>query len=263
MPTPHPATETRKEWMQRCVPKVIEDGTADDNTQAVAVCSSMWRAAQRIKAMRTKYIDYDFEIKELHDEGSFVGYATTYGNIDDGGERMARGAFDESLKSRMPRMHWMHDIREPIGAWTKITDNSKGLKVEGQLAMGTQRADEARVLMSMKPPAVSGLSVGYLSEDSDTDRRTGVRTINKAQLFEISIVSMPMNDRAQITAVKALIEDGEIPSRTDFEAILRDCGLTHKQAKLVMSLGYQGLLSRNEDTDLLETLKNAKEVLAA
>ncbi|MEE9311228.1 MAG: HK97 family phage prohead protease [Planctomycetota bacterium] len=262
MPTPHPKTETLKEWMKRCVPQVIEDGTADDNQQAVAICSSMWRQATRSKAMRMRYLDCNFEIKQVADEGSFIGYASTYGNIDEGGDKVARGAFKDSLAERQPRMFWMHDIREPVGAWTKITDNAKGLKVEGQLALGTQRADEARVLMAMQPPAVSGLSIGFLSEDSDIDKRTGVRTIKKAQLFEISIVSMPMNDRAQISAVKALIEDGETPSRTDFEAILRDAGLSHTKAKLVMSLGYKGLLSRNDDTDLIETIKKTTEVLS-
>ena len=211
--------------------------------------------------MRISYKDFNFELKQLSDEGSFVGYASTYGNIDDGGDKIARGAFKESLETRAPRMHWMHDIREPIGAWTNITDNAKGLKVEGQLALGTQRADEARVLMSMEPPAVSGLSIGYMAQDSDIDRRTGVRTIKKAQLFEISIVSMPMNEHAQISAVKALLEDGEIPSKTDLELLFRDCGFSRRQAKRLISAGYDHMRNNDDDTALADAIQQGINIL--
>jgi HK97 family phage major capsid protein/HK97 family phage prohead protease len=47
MPTPRPGKETRQEWMDRCVPFVIDDGSAQDADQAVAMCSQMWRDAQK------------------------------------------------------------------------------------------------------------------------------------------------------------------------------------------------------------------------
>ena len=34
--------ETRDDFMERCIPIVLEDGTADDNDQAVAACSIMF-----------------------------------------------------------------------------------------------------------------------------------------------------------------------------------------------------------------------------
>ena len=42
MPKPNPEQETRVEWIKRCVPVVIEDGTAKEPKQAVAICVSMW-----------------------------------------------------------------------------------------------------------------------------------------------------------------------------------------------------------------------------
>ncbi len=41
MPTPRRG-ETRNEFVQRCIPEVIDDGTAQDPDQAVAVCESIW-----------------------------------------------------------------------------------------------------------------------------------------------------------------------------------------------------------------------------
>lgn len=41
MPEPSEG-ETREEFISRCIPIVLEDGTAEDNKQAVAICNSMW-----------------------------------------------------------------------------------------------------------------------------------------------------------------------------------------------------------------------------
>jgi len=46
MPTPN-ANETEKDYMDRCIPIVMKDGTAKDNKQAVAVCASMWKEAHK------------------------------------------------------------------------------------------------------------------------------------------------------------------------------------------------------------------------
>jgi hypothetical protein len=41
MPTPQPE-EKQNEFVSRCIPIVLEDGTAKDQKQAVAVCNSLW-----------------------------------------------------------------------------------------------------------------------------------------------------------------------------------------------------------------------------
>lgn len=41
MPTPEPG-QTKDEFMNACIPMVIDDGTAKDPDQAVAICSSIW-----------------------------------------------------------------------------------------------------------------------------------------------------------------------------------------------------------------------------
>lgn len=42
MPTPRPG-ESEREFIERCVRQVLEDGTTDDPDQAVAICYSIWR----------------------------------------------------------------------------------------------------------------------------------------------------------------------------------------------------------------------------
>lgn len=41
MPTPR-NDEDRQQFVERCVPVVLDDGTARDQDQAVAVCNSLW-----------------------------------------------------------------------------------------------------------------------------------------------------------------------------------------------------------------------------
>ena len=42
MPTPRP-DESRKDFVGRCIPDVLEEGTAEDQKQAIAICFNMWR----------------------------------------------------------------------------------------------------------------------------------------------------------------------------------------------------------------------------
>lgn len=45
MPEPK-ENETKKDFIARCIPIVLDDETAEDHVQAVAVCNSMWEKAQ-------------------------------------------------------------------------------------------------------------------------------------------------------------------------------------------------------------------------
>jgi HK97 family phage prohead protease len=102
------------------------------------------------------------------------------------------------MKGRAPAMLWQHSMREPIGAWEIVRETDKGLFVQGQLALKTQRGAEAYELMKMK--ALSGLSVGFMTREDSRDQKTGIRTIKQADLWEISPVTFPMNDAARISA---------------------------------------------------------------
>jgi hypothetical protein len=45
MPTPKPGEETQAEWMDRCIPVVMNDGSAESDQQAIAMCGNMWDEA--------------------------------------------------------------------------------------------------------------------------------------------------------------------------------------------------------------------------
>lgn len=50
MPTPR-RDESMDDFLGRCIPQVLEEGTAKSQEQAVAVCSSMWRNRNNTRLM--------------------------------------------------------------------------------------------------------------------------------------------------------------------------------------------------------------------
>jgi hypothetical protein len=56
MPKPKPG-ESEKDYVSRCIPVVLKDGTAKDNEQAAAVCYSMFKEGQ--KSMDDLYLIYE------------------------------------------------------------------------------------------------------------------------------------------------------------------------------------------------------------
>ncbi|GGH13870.1 primosomal replication protein N [Alsobacter metallidurans] len=135
--------------------------------------------------------------------GVFEGYASLFGVVDLGRDMVLPGAFSESLARRGVsgvRLLWQHDPAEPIGAWTVLREDARGLFARGRLNMGVARARELVALM--RQGAVDGLSIGFKVGGARTDARSGVRRIAKLDLWEISLVTFPLLPQARVTAVK-------------------------------------------------------------
>lgn len=203
--------------------------------------------------MTTKTLDFGCELKATGDTGTFEGYGSVFNITDRGGDIVAAGAFAETLAAaktagRLPAMLWQHRQAEPIGVYTEMEEDAIGLKVKGRLALKTARGAEAYELMKMG--AISGLSIGYRVRDDSWDRVTGVRTIKKADLHELSLVTMPMNDASRVSAVKTI---EELDSLSEIERHLRDvCGLSKSEATAMVSRIKS--VSRSDSGDNAEKL---------
>jgi len=191
-----------------------------------------------------------FEVKSVSDTGTFEGYGSVYDVVDQGDDIVSKGAFTESLqglsqKGRLPALLWQHDASQPIGVYTKMIEDENGLYVEGQLALKTQRGAEAYELMKMG--AISGLSIGFMTKEDSYDTKSGIRTITKGDLWEVSVVTFPMNDQARIDAVKSIEQITDLKSA---ETYLRDsCGLSRSAATAFVSK-LNSLKQSDSDADL-------------
>ena len=130
----------------------------------------------------------------------FEGYASLFGIADLGGDVVARGAFAESLSRRGPsgiRMLWQHDPAEPIGRWLDLVEDRRGLLVRGRLSSGVGRARELAELLA--EGALDGLSIGFRVKEAQANRPAGPRRLLRLDLWEISLVTFPMQPGARVT----------------------------------------------------------------
>ena len=145
-------------------------------------------------------------ISGIAPDGSFEGYASLFGLVDMGQDQVMSGAFAASLLKRGPqgvKMLWQHKAAEPVGTWQSIIEDHRGLKVAGRLNLAVARARE--ILALMREGALDGLSIGFKTQLAATDKATGIRRLQKLDLWEISIVTFPMLPQARVSAVKRAI----------------------------------------------------------
>jgi len=183
----------------------------------------------------------DFGLVEVRAEdsaGAFSGYGAIFGNTDSYGDVIERGAFGETLKEwkgrgKFPPMLLQHgggffgggaDDMLPIGKWLSMEENSKGLKVEGQLfALSTERGQY--IHEGLTSGVLDGLSIGFIAREvryGDDAKDEPARTLTDIDLWEVSVVTFPANDKARVSAAKSL----SIHELREFEGRLRDVGVS-------------------------------------
>jgi uncharacterized protein len=179
---------------------------------------------------------FAIQIKAAGDDGSIEGYGSVFGVLDNWDDVIDKGAFSASLAEHkaagtMPAMLWQHDADHPIGIWTEMVEDAKGLRVKGQLALDTVKGQEARALLKMG--AINGLSIGFISKQWAYDVETDVRTLTEVDLWEVSLVTFPANEKARVTNVKSSPDD--VHTRKDAEGILRQAGFSKSDATTLVS----------------------------
>lgn len=193
------------------------------------------------------------EIKELKGTGEFEGYGSTFGGEPDAyGDVIAEGAYAESLatheaKGTMPKLFWQHDSDQPIGKWLEAEEDDHGLLLRGKLNMDVQRGREAYALL--KEGDIDGLSIGYRIKEYSVDTDTGIWTLEKLDLVEVSIVSVGANENAVVQSVKAAkaahdlmerLKAGDRLTGREFELWLKGLGLTNSQAERAARVHLKG-----------------------
>ena len=138
------------------------------------------------------------------ESGVFEGYASLFDVEDTGRDIVLPGAFRDTLRARGAsgiRMLYQHDATQPIGVWQSIVEDARGLKVRGRLMLEVARARE--VLALMRGGALDGLSIGFRAVGGRRDARSGLRRLAAVDLWEISLVTFPMQPGARVTRLLA------------------------------------------------------------
>ena len=214
---------------------------------------------------RTRQLAVPFDIKGLEDDGTFEGYGSVFGTVDSYKEVVAAGAFKASLKGHakagtLPAMLWQHRPAEPIGVYTAMREDAKGLWVEGKFVLESAKGQEAHALL--KAGAINGLSIGFVPKKSEFDEDEGIRTLTEIDLWEVSLVTFPANGDALVAGVKA--ED--IESLKDAEHILRDAGCSRSEAVALVSR-IKAIAAQSESdaqgfSEVMDSVKRAIDILS-
>jgi HK97 family phage prohead protease len=130
--------------------------------------------------------------------GNFRGYANVFDFIDNQGDSIKPGAFQDTLndykkKGLYPNMYFDHNPCNPIGKWSLMKEDSYGLYVEGKLLFDLPMARKVHAIMHSNS---LGLSVGIEVVKSET--MNGIRYIHQVRLQEISLTKDPANQKARI-----------------------------------------------------------------
>lgn len=148
----------------------------------------------------------------ITEAGEFTGYANVFGIVDDGGDKVLKGAFKpvigEFLKSGF--VSWNHDWGTPVAMPTAAVEDDHGVKISARFH-STPRAQEARQITQERLTAglSMGLSIGYEVGDFKNvgPLRRDISTFKR--WFETGLVLVPMNRPSLVTAAKGSLGSGK------------------------------------------------------
>jgi uncharacterized protein len=194
------------------------------------------------------------------DERTLEGYASTFGfPADSYGDIVARGAFIESIekikKEGLPLlMDHNTSINAVLGTIVEAYEDDKGLYIKAKLA-DTPRVNEVRDMLQQGH--LNKMSIGFFIEKQSFTEDNGreIRVIEKANLMEVSVVTIPANTRAEILAVK------EVELETPVEELKQETATTTEEVVEEIQTNDVGTEEEavTENADVCETPKGISD----
>lgn len=192
-----------------------------------------------------------FETRATNDGAGLTGYAATFNKVDSYGTAFAPGAFTKTLQERGDKIPvlYNHDPSINVGIPESLATDTLGLKVDVQIF--DDGADGTTLSRRLRAGARYGLSFGFrtlrdravtegdeldmaqVAEATDSPFFSGLRVIEEVKLYEVSVVTFPANDAAQITAVRQTAMADALTALLDD---LRENRLSETEQRLVRQI---------------------------
>jgi HK97 family phage prohead protease len=158
-----------------------------------------------------------FETRAKDDGAGLSGYVSTFNKVDSYGTAFAPGSFTKTLQERGDKIPilYNHDPGINVGIPESLATDAMGLKVDAHIF--DDGADGTTLSRRLRAGARYGLSFGFrtlrdraamegdqldMAQALDASFWDGIRVIEEVKLYEVSVVTFPANDAAQITAVR-------------------------------------------------------------
>jgi HK97 family phage prohead protease len=207
--------------MNRCIPQVLEDGTAKDQDQAVAICSSMWEEAMKSIAICPQPPEKDGSASAKTNKDTKMNRAYAVLNVKqvDAERRIIEGMATTPTPDRvgdiiepmgvnfnnpMPLL-LHHHADQPVGTVKLNKPTKNGISFEARLPKieepGILKARVDEAWQSIKAGLIKGVSIGFRELESSILDDGGVRFI-ETEVLELSLVTIPANREATISLIK-------------------------------------------------------------
>jgi HK97 family phage prohead protease len=143
-----------------------------------------------------------FEHKELSDKGVNISGLASTNAIDRVGDVIepsawTKGGLDNFKKN--PIILFNHNHDNPIGRAKSVAPVNKGLQLDAFISKHAPN----NVAQLIEDGVLGAFSVGFMVKDADYIEETGGLKIKDAELFEVSVVSVPCNQAATFSLAKS------------------------------------------------------------
>lgn len=166
---------------------------------------SVFEVKSRPNRILTKMDSVEMSIED--NVGRFKGIGSQYGQVDLGGDTVAKGAYTQTLKHKNGRIKLLFDHgwrTQDIAGIAFLSDSEQGLVVDAEMPLEAQDVKDAftKIKFLIDRGESVGLSIGYDAVKS-TVNADGTRTLKEIALHEMSITPFPMDTGAQILYAKS------------------------------------------------------------
>ena len=202
-----------------------------------------------------------FKSVQEADDGSvdIKGYAST-NDTDRAGDVIRKEAWEKGGLDNFgsnPIILFNHDYNRPIGRATSLETDEKGLKITANLSKSA-----GDVTNLVKEGILRAFSVGFRVKDADYMEEGDGYLIKDAELFEVSVVSVPANQAATFSVAKSFDTQEEY-SEWKKQFVKTTEVITPQDNTDNMSVFKENIMSENKDFNLEEFAKNVAKETAA
>lgn len=249
--------------METCLARAREDDRPEGEDEAIRA----WFARhEKGASMAIKYKAAP-GAADMPVDGAVEGYAATFDRIPDSyGDIIAPGAFAASLdrwksEGKPIPLLYGHNTDDPhhnIGKVTEAREDDRGLFVRCEFDADNELAQYARKLV--KEGRLYQFSFAYEIQDAGAvalDDGTEAYELRQLDLFEVSLVQIPANQRATVTDIKqgaAHVKSGRRNSKADADELRRVLELADDITTTV-----RGLLADEDDDDPSDDTRKSEE----
>jgi len=147
-------------------------------------------------------------LEEVADGSVMIRGMASTTDFDRAGDSISAEAWTKGGLSNFeknPIILFNHDYDKPIGRATGLKAGPNGLELEAKIS----KAAPASVCQLVKDGVLGAFSVGFRVKDADYLQETDGLMIKDAELFEVSVVSVPCNQSATFSLAKSFDSEDE------------------------------------------------------